>query len=41
MSLEPHLTRSGRYGGFSGPEGFTRAARSLRLILNELGIPYR
>jgi sugar phosphate isomerase/epimerase len=41
MSLEPHLARSGRYGGFSGPEGFTRAARSLRLILNELGIPYR
>jgi sugar phosphate isomerase/epimerase len=41
MSLEPHLARSGRYGGFSGPEGFTRAARSLRFILNELGIPYR
>ena len=41
MSLEPHLARAGRYGGFSGPEGFTRAARSLRFILNELGIPYR
>jgi len=41
MSLEPHLARSGRYGGVSGPEGFTRAARSLRFILNELGIPYR
>jgi sugar phosphate isomerase/epimerase len=41
ISLEPHLARSGRYGGFSGPEGFTRAARSLRFILNELGIPYR
>jgi sugar phosphate isomerase/epimerase len=41
ISLEPHLARSSRYGGFSGPEGFTRAARSLRLILNELGIPYR
>ena len=30
-----------RYGGFSGPEGFTLAARSLTLILNELGIPWR
>jgi hypothetical protein len=39
MSLEPHLARAGRYGGFSGPEGFTLAVRSLKLILNELGIP--
>ena len=41
MSLEPHLARAGRYGGFSGPEGFTLAARSLKMILNELGIPWR
>jgi sugar phosphate isomerase/epimerase len=41
VSLEPHLARAGRYGGFSGPEGFTRASRSLKFILNELGIPYR
>jgi len=41
MSLEPHLARAGRHGGFSGPEGFTRASRSLKYILNELGIPYR
>jgi sugar phosphate isomerase/epimerase len=41
MSLEPHLARAGRHGGFSGPEGFTLAARSLKLILNELGIPWR
>jgi sugar phosphate isomerase/epimerase len=41
MSLEPHLARAGRYGGFSGPEGFTRAARSLKFLLNELAIPYR
>jgi hypothetical protein len=33
--------RAGRYGGFSGPEGFTLAARSLKLMLNELGIPWR
>ena len=30
-----------RYGGFSGPEGFARAARSLKSILNELGISWR
>jgi sugar phosphate isomerase/epimerase len=41
MSLEPHLAQAGRHGGFSGPEGFTRASRSLKFILNELGIPYR
>jgi sugar phosphate isomerase/epimerase len=41
MSLEPHLARAGRYGGFSGPEGFTLAARSLKSILNDAGIPWR
>ena len=41
MSLEPHLARAGRHGGFSGPEGFILAARTLKLILNELGIPWR
>ena len=41
MSLEPHLAQAGRYGGFSGPEGFARAARSLKSILNELGISWR
>jgi sugar phosphate isomerase/epimerase len=41
VSLEPHLARAGRYGGFSGPEGFTRASRALKLILNELGISWR
>ena len=41
MSLEPHLAQAGRYGGFSGPEGFSRAARSLKSILNELGISWR
>ena len=41
MSLEPHLARAGRFGGFSGPEGFTLAARSLKSILNEVGIPWR
>jgi sugar phosphate isomerase/epimerase len=41
MSLEPHLARTGRFGGFSGPEGFTLAARSLKSILNDVGIPWR
>jgi sugar phosphate isomerase/epimerase len=41
MSLEPHLAQAGRHGGFSGPEGFARASRSLKCILNDLGIPYR
>jgi sugar phosphate isomerase/epimerase len=41
VSLEPHLAQAGRYGGFSGPEGFTRAARALKLILNDLGISWQ
>jgi len=41
MSLEPHLARAGRFGGFSGPEGFRRAAQALKSLLNELAIPYR
>jgi len=41
MSLEPHLAQAGRYGGFSGPEGFRRAAQALKLILNDLSISWR
>ena len=41
VSLEPHLAQAGRYGGFSGPEGFTRAAQALKFILNDLGISWR
>jgi sugar phosphate isomerase/epimerase len=41
ISLEPHLAQAGRFGGFSGPEGFRRAVRALKLVLNELSIPYR
>jgi sugar phosphate isomerase/epimerase len=40
VSLEPHLARGGRFGGFSGPEGFSRAAQALKFILNELGISW-
>jgi sugar phosphate isomerase/epimerase len=41
MSLEPHLTRAGRFGGYSGPEGFHRAAEALKFLLNEASISWR
>jgi sugar phosphate isomerase/epimerase len=41
VSLEPHLAQAGRFGGFSGPQAFTRAAQALKQLLNELAIPYR
>jgi sugar phosphate isomerase/epimerase len=41
MSLEPHLAHAGRYGGFSGPEGFRRAARALKFLLNDASIPWQ
>ncbi len=41
VSLEPHLAAAGRHGGFSGPEGFRRAARALKELLRELTIPWR
>jgi sugar phosphate isomerase/epimerase len=40
VSLEPHLASAGRFGGFSGPEAFTRAAQALKSLLNDLGIPW-
>jgi sugar phosphate isomerase/epimerase len=39
-SLEPHLASGGRYGGFSGPESFRRAAQALKAVLAELSIPW-
>jgi len=41
MSLEPHLAQAGRFGGFSGAQGFRRAAQALKSLLNELSISYR
>ncbi len=41
MSLEPHLARAGRFGGFSGPDEFRRAAQALKFMLNELAIPWQ
>jgi hypothetical protein len=40
VSLEPHLAMAGRYGGFSGPEAFRRAAQALKGILDDLAIAY-
>jgi sugar phosphate isomerase/epimerase len=41
VSLEPHLGETGRFGGFSGPGGFRRAAQALKALLEELSIPWR
>jgi sugar phosphate isomerase/epimerase len=41
MSLEPHLAEAGRFGGFSGPEGFGRAASALKFLLNEASISWQ
>ena len=41
MSLEPHLAQAGRYGGFSGPEGFRQAAQALKSLLNEASISWQ
>src|ERR1700759_2719940 len=41
VSLEPHLAVAGRFGGFSGPEDFTRAARALTGLLDDLGVGWR
>jgi sugar phosphate isomerase/epimerase len=39
-SLEPHLASGGRFGGFSGPESFRRAAQALKALLAELSIAW-
>ncbi len=41
VSLEPHLAVAGRFGGFSGPEDFTRAASALKGLLADLGVSWR
>jgi hypothetical protein len=41
VSLEPHLAVAGRHGGFSGPDGFARAASALKALLAELSVPWR
>jgi sugar phosphate isomerase/epimerase len=41
LSLEPHLASAGRFGGFSGADGFRLAARSLKDLLAELSVPWQ
>jgi sugar phosphate isomerase/epimerase len=41
IDLEPHLKGGGQFGGFSGPDGFGVALRSLCGILDLVGIEYR
>jgi sugar phosphate isomerase/epimerase len=41
VSLEPHLAAAGRHGGFSGPDGFVRAAAALKALLADLSVPWR
>ncbi len=40
VSLEPHLSKGGKFSGFSGPELFTDAIRALKKILNQVGAKY-
>ncbi|MEZ6093909.1 MAG: TIM barrel protein [Pirellulaceae bacterium] len=41
VDLEPHLRQGGQFGGFSGPDGFGIALRSLCQMLDRVGISYR
>jgi sugar phosphate isomerase/epimerase len=41
LSLEPHLATAGRFGGFSGADGFRRAAQALKALLGELSVPWQ
>jgi sugar phosphate isomerase/epimerase len=41
VSLEPHLATAGRFGGFSGPGDFRRAAQALKGLLTDLSIPWQ
>ncbi len=41
VSLEPHLAQAGRFGGFSGPGEFRRAARALKGLLESLSIDWQ
>lgn len=37
LSLEPHLSHAGRFGGFSGPALFGRAAQALSSLVHQIG----
>ncbi|MEM8864916.1 MAG: TIM barrel protein [Planctomycetota bacterium] len=40
VDLEPHLKGGGQFGGFSGPDGFGVALRSLCRVLDSVGVDY-
>jgi len=40
ISLEPHLAVAGQFAGFSGPDLFKKAVRTLKAILDRLGADY-
>jgi len=41
VDLEPHVKGGGQFGGFSGPDGFGVALRSLCRLLDYVDLPYR
>jgi sugar phosphate isomerase/epimerase len=41
LSLEPHLASAGRYGGFSGPDGFRLASGALKDLLADLSMSWQ
>jgi sugar phosphate isomerase/epimerase len=41
LSLEPHLAMAGRFGGFSGAEGFRLASGALKDLLADLSAPWQ
>jgi sugar phosphate isomerase/epimerase len=41
LSLEPHLVMAGRFGGFSGAEGFRLASGALKELLAELSVQWQ
>jgi sugar phosphate isomerase/epimerase len=40
LDLEPHVKGGGQFGGFSGPDGFGVALRSLCRVLDYVGLAY-
>ena len=40
VDLEPHVKGGGQFGGFSGPDGFGVALRSLCKVLDSVGVGY-
>jgi sugar phosphate isomerase/epimerase len=41
FSLEPHLLQAESFGGFSGPELWTRASQAFKALLRQQGIAWR